>query len=88
MDEAKEKAKKTYDLAADSFDHPANSYWDRYGRLTVERLGLKEGDCVLDVGCGAGASALVVRHGKGSGKRTQRKACLCLRIPGLPEKPG
>lgn len=53
-----EKAEKTYNFAADLFDDPALGFWDRYGRRTVERLGLTPGMRVLDVCCGTGASAL------------------------------
>ncbi len=37
---------------------PALGFWDRWGAATVERLPLSPGDSVLDVCCGAGASAL------------------------------
>src|SRR6185503_15176836 len=33
-------------------------FWARYGRRTVERLGLVAGERVLDVCCGSGASAI------------------------------
>jgi ubiquinone/menaquinone biosynthesis C-methylase UbiE len=49
---------KTYNAAADHYDHPALSFWDRFGRRTVERLPLLPGMNVLDVCCGMGASAL------------------------------
>jgi ubiquinone/menaquinone biosynthesis C-methylase UbiE len=49
---------KTYDAAADHYDHPAVSFWDRYGRRTVDRLPLISGMAVLDVCCGMGASAI------------------------------
>ena len=52
------KAAATYNAAADHFDHAPLSFWDRYGRRTVERLSLAPGAAVLDVGCGSGASAL------------------------------
>ena len=52
------KAAATYNAAADHFDHAPLSFWDRYGRRTVERLNLAPGAAVLDVGCGSGASAL------------------------------
>jgi ubiquinone/menaquinone biosynthesis C-methylase UbiE len=56
--EAQARAAATYDAAADSYDHPANSFWERYGRRTVERLGLTPGASVLDACCGSGASAI------------------------------
>ena len=49
---------KTYNAAADHYDHPALSFWDRFGRRTVERLPLAPGMNVLDVCCGMGGSAL------------------------------
>jgi len=56
--DAKQRAAKTYDAAADFYDHPVNTFWERYGRSTVERLGLAPGARVLDLCCGSGASAL------------------------------
>lgn len=58
MEEAKLKAQAAYNAAADHFDDPANGYWERYGRRTVERLQLRPGASVLDLACGTGASAL------------------------------
>lgn len=58
LDEAKHKAATTYNAASDFYDHPANTFWERYGRRTVERLQLTPGARVLDVCCGSGASAL------------------------------
>ena len=57
-DDAKTKAASTYNSAADYYDHPANFFWVRFGRRTVERLQLPLGARVLDVCCGSGASAI------------------------------
>ena len=57
-DEARARAARTYNAAADAYDDPANSFWERFGRRTIERLELAKGAHVLDVCCGAGASAL------------------------------
>jgi ubiquinone/menaquinone biosynthesis C-methylase UbiE len=57
-DEAKSKAAATYNATADAYDHPANSFWARFGRRTVERLDLRGAQKVLDACCGSGASAL------------------------------
>ena len=53
-----EQLEKTYNAAADHYDHPALSFWDRFGRRTVERLPLAPGMEVLNVCCGMGGSAL------------------------------
>jgi ubiquinone/menaquinone biosynthesis C-methylase UbiE len=53
-----ERAARTYNSASDRYDDPANSFWERFGRRTVERLKLQPGMRVLDVCCGSGASAL------------------------------
>lgn len=55
---AKRRAATTYNAAADSYDHPANTFWARFGRRTVQQLQLTGGERVLDVCCGSGASAL------------------------------
>lgn len=55
---AKEKARATYNAAADNFAAEPLAFWNRIGRRTVDRLNLAEGHRVLDVCCGAGASAI------------------------------
>lgn len=57
-EDTKKKAAATYNAAADFFDHPANTFWERYGRNTIKHLHLSPGARVLDVCCGSGASAL------------------------------
>jgi ubiquinone/menaquinone biosynthesis C-methylase UbiE len=52
------RLEKTYNAAADHYDRPAVSFWDRFGRRTVEHLPLVPGMNVLDVCCGMGGSAL------------------------------
>lgn len=49
---------KTYNAAADHYDQPALSFWDRFGRRTVERMPLVPGMKILDVCSGMGGSAL------------------------------
>ena len=58
LEDAKKRASATYNAASDHYDHPANTFWERYGRRTIERLRLTAGARVLDVCCGSGASAL------------------------------
>src|SRR5271169_1051342 len=52
------RATRTYAAAADHYMRPALGFWDRWGVATVARLPVSPGDAVLDVCCGAGASAL------------------------------
>jgi ubiquinone/menaquinone biosynthesis C-methylase UbiE len=52
------RAARTYAAAADHYLRPALGFWNRWGVATVARLPLSLGDAVLDVCCGAGASAL------------------------------
>ena len=55
---AQARAERTYNSAADYFDCPALGFWNRFGQETADRLRLDTGAKVLDVCCGAGASAL------------------------------
>jgi len=52
------RAARTYGAAADHYERPQVGFWDRFGAATVSRLGLSTGENVLDLCCGAGASAL------------------------------
>jgi ubiquinone/menaquinone biosynthesis C-methylase UbiE len=65
-DEARARAAATYNAASDAYDDPANSFWARFGRSTVTRLGLLRGEQVLDVCCGSGASALPAAEAVGA----------------------
>ena len=67
--DAKSKAAATYNAAADCYDGPALSFWDRFGRRTVDRLTLKPGSDVLDVCCGSGASAIPAAESVAPGGR-------------------
>jgi ubiquinone/menaquinone biosynthesis C-methylase UbiE len=52
------RAASTYGAAADHYGLAPLSFWDRYGSETVSRLPLAACDTVLDLCCGAGASAI------------------------------
>jgi ubiquinone/menaquinone biosynthesis C-methylase UbiE len=65
--QAKAKAAFTYNAASDHYDDPANTFWERFGHRTVERLHLAPGMRVLDVCCGAGASAIPAAQSVGNG---------------------
>ena len=67
--QAAQRAKAAYHAAADTYDHPALSFWDRFGRETVAQLNLPRGAKVLDVCCGSGASALPAAEAVGPGGR-------------------
>jgi ubiquinone/menaquinone biosynthesis C-methylase UbiE len=57
-EDGKVRAAATYNAAADSYDDAANSFWDRFGRRTIDRLGPSPGARILDACCGTGASAI------------------------------
>jgi ubiquinone/menaquinone biosynthesis C-methylase UbiE len=58
QEQATAQAKIIFNSAADYFDHPVMSFWNRFGQRTIEHLQLQPGDKVLDVCCGRGASAI------------------------------
>jgi ubiquinone/menaquinone biosynthesis C-methylase UbiE len=55
---AQARAAFAYNAAADFYDASPLSFWDYFGRRTIELASLPSGSRVLDVCCGAGASAL------------------------------
>ena len=55
---AQGRAAFTYNAAADFYDASPLGFWDYFGRRTIELASLSSGSRVLDVCCGAGASAL------------------------------
>jgi len=52
------RAARTYGAAADHYGLGSLSFWNRFGAATVSRLPLEAGQSVLDLCCGAGASAI------------------------------
>jgi ubiquinone/menaquinone biosynthesis C-methylase UbiE len=63
-DDAK-RAANVYGAAADHYDRTALSFWDRFGAATISRLALPPGGKLLDLCCGAGASACPAAHAVG-----------------------
>jgi ubiquinone/menaquinone biosynthesis C-methylase UbiE len=61
------RAACTYGAAADHYGLASLSFWDRFGSATISRLPLAAGDVVLDLCCGAGASALPAARAVGAG---------------------
>jgi ubiquinone/menaquinone biosynthesis C-methylase UbiE len=57
-EEAQRRAAFAYNAAADSYDSSPLSFWNYFGEQTIALLSLQPGSSVLDVCCGAGASAL------------------------------
>jgi hypothetical protein len=49
--EATQWAAQAFEAAADHYDDPALGFWRRFGNKTVERLGLRPGQQVLDLRC-------------------------------------
>ena len=63
---AQDRAAFTYNAAADFYDASPLGFWDYFGRRTIELASLPIGSQVLDVCCGAGASALPAAERVGS----------------------
>ena len=70
-DERVQRAARAYGAAADHYRLAALSFRDRFGAATVARLRmlLAPGDTVLDLCCGAGASAIPAAHAVGPAGR-------------------
>jgi len=69
LGEHAQRAARTYAAAADHFTRPSLSFWDRFGAETVSRLRLAPGQAVLDLCCGAGASAIPAARAVGPSGR-------------------
>src|SRR5215470_10684945 len=63
------RAARTYGAAADHYTRPSLSFWDHFGAATISRLHLAPGQAVLDLCCGAGASAIPAAHAVGPSGR-------------------
>jgi len=57
-----ERTRGVFDAAAAYFDDPALSFFVRFGARSVEHAALHRGECVLDVCCGSGSSAVPAAH--------------------------
>jgi len=69
LGEHAQRAARTYGAAADHYRRPALGFWDRFGTETVSRLRLAPGASVLDLCCGAGASAIPAARAVGPAGR-------------------
>jgi ubiquinone/menaquinone biosynthesis C-methylase UbiE len=69
LSEDARRAARVYGAAADHFGRDALSFWDRLGAATVSRLRLAPGGTVLDLCCGAGASAIPAARAVGAAGR-------------------
>ncbi|HEY5199840.1 MAG TPA: methyltransferase domain-containing protein [Acidothermaceae bacterium] len=63
------RAASVYGAAADHYTLTTLGFWDRFGAETVSRLQLAPGMTVLDLCCGAGASAIPAAHAVGASGR-------------------
>lgn len=63
------RAASVFGAAADHYTLTTLGFWDRFGSETVSRLPLASGMTVLDLCCGAGASAIPAAHTVGASGR-------------------
>lgn len=68
-DDLKARTRATYDAAADHFDASPLTFWDVFGRGTIERVAPQPGWQMLDVCCGTGASAIPAAEAVGPAGR-------------------
>jgi ubiquinone/menaquinone biosynthesis C-methylase UbiE len=66
LSEHARRAARVYGAAAEHYDLAPLGFWDRFGARTASRLGLQPGQSVLDLCCGAGASALPAARAVGT----------------------
>ena len=69
LSEQARRAERTYGAASDHYTLGPLGFWDRFGAATVSRLQLAAGDEVLDLCCGAGASAIPSARAVGAAGR-------------------
>lgn len=63
------RATRAFSAAADHYTLAPLGFWDRFGAATVSPLRLAPGMRVLDLCCGAGASAIPAAHAVGAAGR-------------------
>jgi len=69
LGEHAQRAARAYAAAADHYIRPSLGFWDRFGAATIARLRLAPGQAVLDLCCGAGASAIPAARAVGPSGR-------------------